>query len=365
MQQIKSICNQILDLLLRGLPYAKAGIGIKLQSNDFTITTNPNKVNIEIAPEEYTSILEYINGSTNENKFTISGIHLKNSIVLFKHYFQSIFTIKFKKPHQLTKGEEFTLEGFTNTVYNGTYKVTNINDVFSVNITKEGIPQTNLTTGLGYYSKEYIGGLNKVTDLIDETNNIVSYVFDEDYFSPIDILDVDTTKKPYINYLYKNVLCYDKAEFMQNNLEQEKFILIDTSSVIFSPHRSNSNKSDANYSTIGSTSQFTRNVNLNIYYVVDTNTNASDNDIELTKIDRALNLILRRSLEIENGYSTTLTIGNASKDIASSIAQGRLVIEYGIEFFISYVENNNILQFEDVIYPIEKVQVNNDLLIFT
>ena len=145
----------------------------------------------------------------------------------------------------------------------------------------------------------------------------------------------------------------------------EKFLIIDTSSLVFSPHRSNSNKSDSNYSTIGPTSQFSRNVNLNIYYIIEGNANPSDADVELIKIDRALNLILRRSLEIDNGYSSTLTIGSASKDIGSSIPNGRAVFEYSVEFYISYVDNDNVLFFQDAIYPIKKVQANNDLVNFT
>ena len=83
----------------------------------------------------------------------------------------------------------------------------------------------------------------------------------------------------------------------------------------------------------------------------------------MTKIDRALNLILRRSLEVENGYSTTMTIGTALKD--NSIPNGRMVFEYGVEFYISYVDNDNVLLFQDAIYPIEKVQANNDLIVFS
>lgn len=365
---MKSICNQILDFLLRGLPHADAGIGIKVQTLNITISTTPNKVNLELSPVEYNNILQYIT-IPQKNKFTISGVYLKNNITLFENHNQELFTVKFAKPHYKKLGEDIALEGFVNPLYNGTYKVTNIIDTVTVRVLNTVIPQV-APVGLGYNSVEYIGGLNTVTSLTDEGNNIVSYTFNEEYFSPTDILDIDTSKKPYINYLYKNVLCYDKDAFLQSNLlgignNAEKFLIIDTSSLVFSPHRSNSNKADANYSTMGATSQFARNVNLNIYYIIEGNTNSSNDDTELTKIDRALNLILRRSLEIENGYSTTLTIGSASKDVASSIPNGRAIFEYSVEFYISYVENDNVLLFQDAIYPIEKVQANNDLIIFS
>jgi hypothetical protein len=359
---MKSICNQILDFLLRGLPYADTDIGIKVQTTDITLSTSPNKVNLELAPADYNGILQYITDAS-KNVFTISGIYLKNDIISFENFTLGLFTVKFKKPHYKKVGEEVEFEDFTNIIYNGTYKITGIVDAFTVRVYNTTIPQINLTVGLGYNSVEYIGGLNTVTSLSDEGSNIVSYTFDEQYFSPINIADIDTNKKPYINYLYDSVLCLDKDELLETNLQIKKFLLIDTSSLVFSPHRSNSNKTDANYSTIGSTSQFTRNVNLNIYYVIDETTNSSDADIELTKIDRALNLILRRSLEVENGYSTTLTIGTALKD--NSIPNGRMVFEYGVEFYISYVDNDNVLLFQDAIYPIEKVQANNDLIVFS
>ena len=358
---MKSICNQILDFLLRGLPYTNAELGIKVQTVDITLSTSPNKVSLELTPANYNGILQYIT-DTNKNVFTISGIYLKNDIILFKNYTRELFTVKFKKPHYKKVGEEVEFEGFTNIVYDGTYKVTGIVDAFTVRVYNTTIPQVNLTTGLGYNSVEYIGGLNTVTSLTDEGSNTVSYTFDEQYFSSTNIVDIDTSKKPYIHYLYDSVLCLDKDELLEMNLEIKKFLLIDTSSLVYSPHRSNSNKTDANYSTIGATSQFTRNVNLNIYYVIDETTNSSDADIELTKIDRALNLILRRSLEVENGYSTTLTIGTALKD--NSIPNGRMVFEYGVEFYTSYVDNDNVLLFQDAIYPIEKVQANNDLVIW-
>lgn len=361
---MKSICNQILDLLIRGLPHTNAELGIKVQTVDITLSTSPNKVNLELSPAEYNGILQYITDGS-KNVFTISGIYLKNDIILFENYTRELFTVKFKKPHYKKVGEEVEFEGFTDVSYNTTYKITGIIDAFTVRVYNKDIPQTSLTAGLGYNSVEYIGGLNTVTSLIDEGNNTVSYTFDEQYFSPTNIADIDTNKKPYINYLYDSVLCLDKEELLETNLQIKKFLLIDTSSLVFSPHRSNSNKTDANYSTLGATSQFMRNVNLNIYYIIDEATNSSNADTELTKIDRALNLILRRSLEIENGYSSTMTIGSASKDIASSIPNGRMVFEYGIEFYISYVENENVLLFQDAIYPIEKVQANNDLIVFS
>lgn len=361
---MKGICNQILDLLLRGLPYTNAGIGYKIQAVNFNITNTPNKVNIEIAQNDYVAISNIINDVENKNNFTISGIYLKNNIVSFTHYIGDLFTVKFAKPHNARVGIDIRLEGFVNAVYNSTYKITGIVDDFTVRVKQSTIPVSNITLGLGYYSIEYLCGLNSVTSLEDTGSNIVSYAFDKEYFSPENISDIDTSKKPYINYLYANVLCFDKNEFLSDNLNEQKFIIIDTSSLVLSPHRSNSNKSDANYSTRGTNSTFTRNVSLNLYYIADENTNSSNTDSELTKIDRALNLILRRELEIENGFSTTLTIGSASKDSGSSIESGRLVIQYNIEFYIGYVENNNVLQFQDSIYPIEKVKINNDTVIF-
>lgn len=361
---MSSICNQILEFLLRGLPYTDSDIGIKVQSTNITLSNSTNKVNLEIAPADYTKIFEYLDDET-KNKFTISGVYLKNNIVTFENYYKELFTVKFTKPHYKKLGENITLEGFTNTLYNATYKVASIIDFCTIRVHNSVVPQASLTSGLGYNSVEYIGGLNTVTSLVNEGSNIVSYTFDEEYFSPTNILDIDTNKKPYINYLYNSVLYFDKNELLERNLEVKKFLLIDTSSLVFSPHRSNSNKSDSNYSTIGATSQFSRNVSLNIYYIIDEDTNSSTDDIELTKMDRALNLILRRSLEIENGYSTTLTIGSASKDVGSSIPNGRAVFEYSVEFYISYVDNDNVLFFQDAIYPIKKVQANNDLVNFT
>lgn len=361
---MKSICNQILDLLLRGLPHTNAELGIKVQTTDITLSTSPNKVNLELSSADYNGILQYITDGS-KNVFTISGIYLKNDIITFENYFQDLFTVKFKKPHYKKVGEEVEFDGFVDTSYNVTYKITGIIDAFTVRVYNKDIPQTSLTAGLGYNSVEYIGGLNTVTSLIDAGTNIVCYTFDEQYFSPTNIADIDINKKPYINYLYDSILCIDKDELSEMNLQVKKFLLIDTSSLVFSPHRSNSNKTDANYSTLGATSQFTRNVNLNIYYIIEEATNSSDSDTELTKIDRALNLIVRRSLEIENGYSSTMTIASASKDITSSIQGGRMVFEYGVEFYISYVENENVLLFQDAIYPIEKVQSNNDLIVFS
>ena len=79
-------------------------------------------------------------------------------------------------------------------------------------------------------------------------------------------------------------------------------------------------------------------------------------------MDRALNFILRRSLQIADGYSSTLSIGTALTD-NNTILGGRMIFEYGVEFYIRYTENDNVLEFLDEIYPIEKVQVNNDLVL--
>ena len=98
---------------------------------------------------------------------------------------------------------------------------------------------------------------------------------------------------------------------------------------------------------------------------MDTSTNSSNMDKDFFQMDRALKFILRRSLEIENGYSSSMTIASASVNNENTIQQGRVVFEYNIEFYISYVENNNVLQFLDGIYPIKKVQSNNDLIVFS
>lgn len=361
---MNSICNQILDLLIKGLPYTDCEIGVKVQALDFTLSVLPNKVNLVLEPDKYNDFVsKYINVQ-QKNIFTISGIYLKNNIILFENYILDLFTIKFEKPHYKKINTQIVLEGFANTIYNGAYQVTKVIDDYKIVVTKNDIPQTNLTTGLGYTSIQYTGGLNMVTELIDEGNNTLSYTFNEQYFAPINIDDIDTNKKPYIHYLLDSVLCFDKNQLLETNVESKIFLLIDTSSLVFSPHRSNTNKTDANYSTMGATSQFQRNVNLNIYYIIDGPTNSSNIDIELIKMDRALNFILRRSLENNDGYSSTLSIGTALKD-NNSIQDGRTIFEYGVEFYISYVVNDNVLQFLDEIYPIERVQVNNDLVIFT
>lgn len=365
---MKSICNQISDLLIKGLPYTFFNtdnedftIGIKVQALDFTLSTLPNKVNLVLGVNDYNSIIEYIDDS-EKNKFTISGIYLKNNILLFENKNQEVFEIKFTKPHFKKVNTKIQLEGFANTIYNGEYTITRIVDDYTIVVFNENIPQTNLVTGLGYISIQYTGGLNMVTNLTSEGNNTVSYTFNEQYFSPTNINDIDTSKKPYIHYLLNSVLCVSKEQLLKNNVEEKKFLVIDTSSLVFSPHRSNTNKTDANYSAIGANGRFERNVNLNIYYIIDTNTNSSNTDIELTNMDRALNFILRRSLQIADGYSSTLSIGTALTD-NNTILGGRMIFEYGVEFYIRYTENDNVLEFLDEIYPIEKVQVNNDLVL--
>lgn len=368
----ESICNQILDLLIRGIPFTDIEIGKKYQAVNFSIgedpenSSNPKRLYIELDTVNYEDFRTYIEEAEDKNKFTISGIYLKNNITSFKNYIGNLFTLQFSQPHQLKKGKEFTLEGFTNTVYNGVYLVTNVNDAYSVNVKKDDIPQENLESGLGYLSSQYIGGLNKTTKLFDAGDNTFYYEFESEYFSPIDIAYIDTNKKPYISYLYESILCYSKDEYLtENTATDKKAIIIDTASLEFTPHRSESNKTDANYSVTGATSQFTRNVSLKLYYIMDTSTNSSNMDKDFFQMDRALKFILRRSLEIENGYSSSMTIASASVNNENTIQQGRVVFEYDIEFYISFVENNNVLQFLDGIYPIEKVQSNNDLIVFS
>ena len=109
--------------------------------------------------------------------------------------------IKFTKPHFKKVNTKIQLEGFANTIYNGEYTITRIVDDYTIVVFNENIPQTNLVTGLGYISIQYTGGLNMVTNLTSEGNNTVSYTFNEQYFSPTNINDIDTSKKPYIHYL--------------------------------------------------------------------------------------------------------------------------------------------------------------------
>jgi hypothetical protein len=362
---MKSISNQILDFLLQGLPYRGTNIGLKFNVNTFSIsnTGNENRVNLNVSSADFTEINNIFTGN-GENNFTISGIHLKNNIVSFTHFGLSLFTIRFALPHNLKNKDAITLEGFTNSQYNASYITTNIIDDFEVRVKNESVQQQSVISGLGYRSVEYIGGLNKIVELTENGSGggvgTFYYTFDEEYFAPTTVSLIDFNKKPYIHYIYSNILCTSLEEFLAKNTQNGDNIIIDTQSLKLSPHRANSNTSDANYSGFGINSRFSNNAQLNIYVITDGTTNSSNDDAILQQFHRDFCFILSRSLEIEKGYTTTMRIAESQKDTEKSIENGRRIFQYNIQFTKHFTENSNVLQLQPILEKIETVQYNHD-----
>ena len=303
------------------------------------------------------------------SSFTISGIHLKNNIVSFTHFASSLFTIRFALPHNLRNKDIITFEGFTSSEYNASYIVTNVINDFEIRVKNESIPQQSVTSGIGYRSVEYIGGLNKIVEFTENGSGggvgTFYYTFNEEYFAPTSVSLIDFNKKPYIHYLYSNVSCISLDEFLAKNTENGDNIIINTHSLKRAPHRSSSNTSDANYSGFGVNALSSNNVEISIYVITDGETNSSNDADVLTQYSRYFRFILSRSLEIENGYTTTMRVENEEKYTERSVEGGRRIFQYIIRFTEHFTEHSNVLQLQPILEKIETVQYNRDTVKIT
>jgi hypothetical protein len=372
--------NQIANLIKELAPYSNLTIGDKFQATNIEISGG--KVFLEFSEENYDYLKSLITDVTNPNLlFTISGFHLKNNIKSFFAYpdsslFKYAFLVEFEKPHKFSKDQTITVKGFTNTSYNIEYKVIKIIDsFFAVLFPKSTVSIVDVTTGLGYIPSFYTTGMNGIKTLSDEGLNTLSYQYDiDDYFSVLDIDDVDQDYDIFLHYYNDSVKVIDLQTFITNFTDSKTFeyLIVDTSSLAGTQKRSRSNNQDNSYNSYGRIGYFEKNYSLTIHYILERNQDDSNNqtssgsDIIKKQVEMhdCLLSILREPLEDElnNKIFTSLTISSDGPPI--TISEGRIRIPYELSFSVFY--NNDILiKKEESGYKINSLKINNDTVDFS
>jgi hypothetical protein len=158
--------NIIGNLLIKYLPATNIDFGKRVEVLDINIIDN--KVILTFSESDYNSILGIINNPSNPNKiFTIKNIAIKNQITKFENRLNYGFLVNFEIPHNLYHDDIIVLKGFTNNIYNTSYKAS-IQDKDVVLKPLNSIPINSLTTGLGYLPSIYNNGLNGSFFITDE-----------------------------------------------------------------------------------------------------------------------------------------------------------------------------------------------------
>jgi hypothetical protein len=217
--------------------------------------------------------------------------------------------------------------------------------------------------------------MNGIKTLSDEGLNTLSYQYDiDDYFSVLDIDDVDQDYDIFLHYYNDSVKVIDLQTFITNFTDSKTFeyLIVDTSSLAGTQKRSRSNNQDNSYNSYGRIGYFEKNYSLTIHYILERNQDDSNNqtssgsDIIKKQVEMhdCLLSILREPLEDElnNKIFTSLTISSDGPPI--TISEGRIRIPYELSFSVFY--NNDILiKKEESGYKINSLKINNDTVDFS
>lgn len=369
--------NQIANILARYLPYTNLqSVGKSYQAQEISI--DGNKVLMTFLEDDYQALKEVISGEINPNSsFTTSGFKLKNYINKFDPYpnYSTVlygFETDFAYHHKLKKGDIIPLKGFDDSQYNISYKVLRTIDDFSAILYPISIVTFDSLEpeDLGYISTEYQTGFNNIHEFEDEDDNAFSFEIDQDLaFTVDDILDLDLEDMPKIHDFHDSVLVINAQTFLSNltNSENKEYLIVDTSSLTGAPLRSESNKSDTNYSNFSQNGYFARNYSLNLLYLLErniddeSNQTTSGSDIIKKQVEMfdELTKIIRRPLSVDDDrLISAMTIVEDSS--SGTIAEGRVTISYKIEFS-SIIIRDGVQQTDaDFIYPIEQIKINTD-----
>lgn len=375
--------NQISNLLSRFLPYTNQIIGDRYEAVTFGITSN--KLTITLNPADYLELSSKINNTQKpRTQYSISGITLKNTLLSFSSYPKNCylggqfgFSAKFKLPHKYKKGQLVTLKGFTDVNYNIEYKVIKtIGKKEAVLFPNSIVTIEDIVVGLGFSPVNFTSGFNNSQILIDEGSDQVSFLFDENLtYTTTDINNIDQDF-PLVISDYQDVIKVMSLETFKRNLTNQPntdYLIIDTTSLVGTPLRSNSNNSDANYIsyTVGS-GFFDKNYSINISYILQRKDNDDDNQTDSGSdiVEKQINMgdvitsIIRVSLcADETRIMSNMTIANDS--VPEYISEGAVQIDYKIEFTSSYLPAILIDKDPDNKYPINFVKINSDELDFS
>ena len=336
--------NIIGNLLIKYLPATNIDFGKRVEVLDINIIDN--KVILTFSESDYNSILGIINNPSNPNKiFTIKNIAIKNQITKFENRLNYGFLVNFEIPHNLYHDDIIVLKGFTNNIYNTSYKAS-IQDKDVVLKPLNSIPINSLTTGLGYLPSIYNNGLNGSFFITDEGENQLSYTFDKDLYNVIS--DISKIDKDYLIdffYLSDNIKVIDFDVFEETNSEiNEEFIIVDTASFNGSPLRSTNNNTDKNYnfdaSVFGKADRlYSARI---LYYLVrnidnENNQTNSGSDIvkKQTEMFLALTSVLLNYSYLDNRVKVD-PIFIVRDGVSKKIENGSVVLQYDIEFSVCY-----------------------------
>lgn len=370
--------NQIANLIKELAPYSSINIGNQFQSTSIEIDSE--KVYLEFSTENYTYLKSLITSVSNPNtEFTISGFHLKNRILSFSAYplestFKYAFFVEFDKPHKLKTDQSITFKGFTNTSYLIEYKVVKvIGSYFAILYPKTTVPIVDLTSGLGYLSVAYTCGLNGIKTLSDEGSNTLSYEIDDnDHLIVTDVDDIDEDYDIYLHDYNENIKVVALETFMANltDASTRNYFIIDTTSLIGAQNRSRSNRQDSSYNSYGRVGFFEKNYTLNLHYLLERNTDDSENQTvsssdvikKQIEVHDSLISILRESLEDDSNNKIFTSITILSDGPPAIVPEGRVRIPYTLGFSVFY--NSDILVEKDDknSYRINSLKINNDVI---
>lgn len=372
--------NQITNLIAKYLPYTDLSFGSGYQAESIDVVSG--KVTLTFDSSDYSILSDIINDPLNPNSvFTTSGFYLKNTITSFIAYPSDsvspyAFNVGFRLPHKLKKDQIITLKGFTDTDYDIQYKVFKAEDQFSAYLYPlTTVTVETLTSGLGFLPVNYTEGFNGIKTITDEGSNQLSFTFEPTaYFTEITVDNIDTDYLPYINYYLDNLKYMSFATFLRNMVDStnQDYLIIDSSSFITFPLRSNSNNSDSDYNSYSRSGYFDLGCSITVYYLIERNIDDQNNqtgsgsDI-LMKHNDMLNVlisILRLPLDSDTKkVMSSITVARSEPN--NNIIEGRTIIEFELQFKISYQDSILIdMDIEDS-YPIDSLNYNENIIDLT
>lgn len=363
--------NQIVNLISKYAPFVGINIGQKYQA--ISVDNSAGKVKMGFNTSDYQSILSSINTPNIPNtSYTTSGFYVKNEIESFTAYpsdsdYKYGIVIKFKLPHNLKKDQIFPLKGFTNTTYNTNYRAyrqISSNEILAF-IVDTNIANINITTGLGYLPVQYTEGFNGVKTITNEGNNEISFLFDQDLLL---VGELDLDFMPFIHNFKDNVKAINGKAFFSNltDIGNDEYLLVDTTSLVGVPLRSNNNKTDLAYNAFSRSGRFHKSYTLNLLYLLERNEDDIDNqtisgsDIISKQVDMydKITSIINQPLCGDNKIMSAIRISNDKVD--NSIPEGRVAINYTLVFASIYQDSIMLNIDNDSVYPLDFLKVNND-----
>lgn len=372
--------NQIANMISQYLPYTGIDFGRKYRATALELTST--KMTMTFSEDDYAILSEIINDEAYPNRiFTSAGFYLKNRIESFSAYPSDTdvnygFLAKFTFPHRYQNGDAAILQGFDNDIYNETYQVLRVIDSYRIVLyPPDSITVVDVTEDLGFIVDQYTEGFNAIQQVTDEEDNKISFEFEEgSSFTVASLDDVDLSKMPYLYDYNNNIKVVNAEAFLRNKVDSttEDFLIIDTTSLVGSPMRSQNNKGDNSYSAYSRSANFDKNYTINVIYLLERNTDdeinqtSSGSDIVKKQIAMhdALTSITRQPLDSDNTkLLSSMTI--SSDAVTSSIIGGSIRITYQFNFAASFLQQILLKIDPKNKYKINSIKVGSDIVSFS